>query len=156
MNTSALPVGATALKESISVILPVRNAQSTLAQQTSILLEMLTDSAHCFELLIVDDASTDQTAEVAHELSRVFPQVAFISHSKKRGRQAAVESGLTRASYTIVLVHDDPVVYEAGPTRSGPAETYVVRQRSISYRRDDKDLHSSRPRFFDQSKTSDV
>ena len=102
------------VKESISVILPVRNAQATLLQEVSQMLDVLPDVAARFELILVDDASTDRTEEVACELTRTYPQVRFVRHHDSRGNRAAVQTGLEHATSETVLVQEIPRAYQAG------------------------------------------
>jgi hypothetical protein len=101
------------VKESISVILPVRNAQATLLQEVSQMLDVLPDVAARFELILVDDASTDRTEEVACELTRTYPQVRFVRHHDSRGNRAAVQTGLEHATAETVLVQGNPLAYQA-------------------------------------------
>ena len=108
------------MNESISVIMPVRNAQLTLARQVSRFLEVLSDISSQFELLIVDDASTDSTEEVAHELTQTYPQIQFIRHPKQLGTRAAVRSGMNQASANIVLVEGESASYDGFPAKIAP------------------------------------
>lgn len=100
------------MNETISVVLPVRNAQANLAAQVERLLDMVPDLSSRFEILIVDDASTDRTEEVAHELVSQFPQVRFSRHDSGRGETAA-EGGVTLATGDIVFVCESNTVASA-------------------------------------------
>jgi len=103
------------LQPSLSYILPVHNAQDTLGRQVGRLLDVLPDLAARFELVVVDDGSTDHTAEVAAELAHRYPQVRLASHARPRGPEAAARTGVARASGEIVLVQ--PQGEFPGPTR---------------------------------------
>ncbi|MGC4006453.1 MAG: glycosyltransferase [Pirellulales bacterium] len=63
------------MKPSLSLILPVHNAQRTLAADIGRLLDVLPDLARKFEILVVDRGSSDQTLEVAQDLAMEFPQI---------------------------------------------------------------------------------
>ena len=71
---------------SLSIVLPVHNAQNTLACDVHLLLELLPDITPRFEILIVDDASSDHTEEIAHELSLQYPQVRVKRHLRRQGQ----------------------------------------------------------------------
>ena len=92
------------MNPSLSVILPVCNAEETLGRVVGRLLEMLPDLAGSFEILIVDDASTDQTAEIADHWRRTFPQVRVIRHGWSWGNSAAVRTGRIESRGKHVLV----------------------------------------------------
>jgi glycosyltransferase involved in cell wall biosynthesis len=107
------------LTRSLSVLLPVHNAQATLQADVGQVLDLLPDLSHDFDLLIIDDGSTDATCEVAEELAKQFPQVKLVRHSRRRGIKAALNDGLSRTRSHIVLGHD-------GQSRIDPAEIVRV------------------------------
>lgn len=102
------------MTRSLSVLLPVHNAQATLQADVGQMLDLLPDLSHDFDLLIIDDGSTDATCEVAEELAKQFPQVKLVRHSRRRGIKAALNDGLARTRSHIVLGHD-------GQSRIDPA-----------------------------------
>jgi glycosyltransferase involved in cell wall biosynthesis len=94
------------LTRSLSVLLPVHNAQATLQTDVGQMLDLLPDLSHDFDLLIIDDGSTDATCEVAEELVKQFPQVKFVRHARRRGIKAVLDDGLSRTRSHVVLGHD--------------------------------------------------
>jgi cellulose synthase/poly-beta-1,6-N-acetylglucosamine synthase-like glycosyltransferase len=95
------------VQRSLSVLVPVKNAQSTLNDAVHEILDVMADSGDRFEVLIIDDGSTDATSEVAHELTRHYPQIRLIRHGRPRGREAAVRTGLERSQGQVVMLHND-------------------------------------------------
>jgi glycosyltransferase involved in cell wall biosynthesis len=95
------------VNDSLSIIVPVCNAEAHLPRQVHGLLELLPDLTHDFDIVIVDDASTDHTADMARELAREYPQLRLICHSEPRGRETAVKTGLSIAQGQTVLVQED-------------------------------------------------
>ena len=79
----------------VSIILPVRNAQATLEQSVS---SCLAQSFSDFELIIVDDGSTDGSTEIAGMFSRLDSRVVRISLGENRGVAVAAEVGRKAAS----------------------------------------------------------
>jgi glycosyltransferase involved in cell wall biosynthesis len=94
------------VNDSLSIILPVRDAERTLSEQVHELLEVLPDLTSRFEVLVIDDASRDQTPEIAAELARTYPQLRLIRHSQPLGLDLAVQTGIGRALGQTILVHD--------------------------------------------------
>jgi hypothetical protein len=94
------------LTRSLSVLLPVHNAQATLEADIGRMLDVLPELTHDFHLMILDDGSTDATCEVAHELTTRFPQVKYHRHSRRRGVEAAIRDGLDRTQSPVVLAHN--------------------------------------------------
>jgi cellulose synthase/poly-beta-1,6-N-acetylglucosamine synthase-like glycosyltransferase len=95
------------VNDSLSIIVPVRNAEAHLHQQVHQLLELLPDLTSDFEIVIVDDGSTDHTADTARELAREYPQLRLICHAEPRGREIAVKTGLSSVQGQTVLVQED-------------------------------------------------
>lgn len=95
------------LEPSLSVLLPVYNDQSTLAATVQQILEVLSDTSGRFELVIIDDGSSDATIEVADELASYYPQVSAVRHAKPLGREAAIRTGLERSNGDLVLLRDE-------------------------------------------------
>jgi len=110
---------------SVTVLLPVYNAQSTLLRRAIKALETASELGERFELVIVDDGSTDYTSEVAFELARDYPQIHAVRHGRRLGREAAIRSGLRRGHGEVVFLATDEAAAEPGapsrPTRlDGP------------------------------------
>ena len=94
------------MNDSLSIVVPVRNAERTLPKQVAALLDVLPDLTSRFELILIDDGSTDQTVDLARELARRFPQVRLVRHSKPLGAAAAVRTGMARAAGKRVYVQE--------------------------------------------------
>lgn len=91
--------------QTLSVVLPVHNAERHLAARVDDLLEILPDLVSRFEVLIVDDGSTDHTGEVAHDLARRYPQVRVARHNRRRGIEASAKTGVSQSTGELVIVH---------------------------------------------------
>ena len=87
---------------SLTLILPVRNAQYIIARQIHRLLELAADLTDRFELLVIDDHSSDFTQEITREIAREFPQVRLHLQSGK-GTADGLKLGQQIATGEIVL-----------------------------------------------------
>ena len=90
----------------LSLLLPVHNVQATLAGDVAKLLDTLPELTAWFDLLIIDDGSTDATCEIAEELVTEYPQVRLIRHAMRRGVEASWRIGLGRTDAPIVVGHN--------------------------------------------------
>ncbi|MBM4000220.1 MAG: glycosyltransferase [Planctomycetes bacterium] len=93
------------MNSTLGIVVPVRNAEATLRAQIQELLDILPDVASHFRVVIVDDASSDSTDEIAHELATTYPQVDAVRHDPSLGRSAA-ETGINRIGADLVYVQD--------------------------------------------------
>lgn len=121
------------MQRSLSVLLPVKNVQATLAKSVHDMLDMLADSIDRFELLIIDDASTDATSEIAHELTQHYPQVRVVRHGASLGREAAIRTGLNRSLGEVVVTRDEAVGFRVLERRKSPHRTSSSRPARPNY-----------------------
>src|SRR5438270_6196161 len=81
-------------RPAVSVVLPVFNAGSPFRRALqSIIDQDLTD----FELILIDDASSDNSAAIAQEIAERDSRVRFIRHSHNHGLAATLNEGLRLA-----------------------------------------------------------
>ncbi len=97
----------------LSIIIPVYNEHKTVPQ-----ILAAVQAAPCpvddRELVIVDDASTDGTADVLAELVRENPQWKLLRHDENRGKGAALRTGFEAATGDLVLIQDADLEYDPG------------------------------------------
>jgi len=95
-------------KKAIAVICPVYNEQESIRyfyDRFSKVRDQLSNEL-VFDLIFVNNASTDRTLERIQELQRIDPSVQIITHSRNFGYQASVVCGLTHASADAYVVID--------------------------------------------------
>ena len=122
------------MKRSLTVLLPVRDAQSTLAVTVTQVLEMASDLNERFELLIIDDGSSDATGEVADELSRCYPQIRTLRLSQPMGEEEALRAGFAQSRGDVVFVRSGrPPTFERLSWASQPVRpNYLGRVRTFA------------------------
>jgi glycosyltransferase involved in cell wall biosynthesis len=95
------------VSRSLSVLLPVKNAQSTLASTVHKILDVISEISEQVEILIIDDGSADATSEVAIELTRHYPQIRAICQNRSIGREAAIRMALQKCTGDVALIHEE-------------------------------------------------
>jgi glycosyltransferase involved in cell wall biosynthesis len=65
-----------------------------------------------FEVIVVNDGSSDATAEIADELSRTYPQVRVIHHARNRGYGGALRTGFAAATKELIAYTDGDAQYD--------------------------------------------
>lgn len=95
------------MSELLSVLLPVHNTHNSLVRMATDLLEVLPELTSRFELIVIDDASTDVSGEAAHDLAIRFPQVRAVRNASRLGRAGLTRVGLSQARGELLLVCDE-------------------------------------------------
>jgi len=91
----------------VSVVIPVYNEEDAIKEVVLSVKEVLINSKCNFEILVVDDGSTDKTAEILDSLN-----VRIIRHTKCRGSGAARKTGILNAKGEIIVMLDGDGSYE--------------------------------------------
>lgn len=91
----------------ITVVLPVHNEEACLEQEITRIKDGLDASAYSWEMVLVDDASTDDSAKIADK----FPWIRRITFPVNRGSGAARRIGSQAAKGDIVVWTDADMTY---------------------------------------------
>ncbi|MCE9585784.1 glycosyltransferase family 2 protein [Candidatus Uhrbacteria bacterium] len=89
-----------------SVIVPAYNEAPTIEAAVHEIRSTFSELGCLYEIVIVDDGSTDETATIATALSATIPQIRLIRHEKNQGKGTAVKTGVLAASGIWVLFLD--------------------------------------------------
>ena len=90
----------------VSVILPVFNEADNLEPLTKDVIAALEETSRSYEIIFVDDGSTDQSLAVLTTMQRTHPSVVVIEFRRNFGQTAALAAGLRAANGEIVVTMD--------------------------------------------------
>jgi glycosyltransferase involved in cell wall biosynthesis len=123
-------------RPTLSVVIPCFNEEAVLPMLEKRLLEALGGAGISWELVFVDDGSSDRTLEILSEMHRRDGRFKVISFSRNFGHQTAISAGLAYASGEAVAIIDadlqDPPDLLATCLRcwkDGYQVVYAVRQK---------------------------
>ncbi len=117
---------------SLSVIIPAYNNATTIEELLDLLRRELDIHGWRYEVVVIDDGSTDSTWTIIDEISARDPRVIGVRFSRNFGQQAGIAAGLEAASGQIVALmdadlEDDPrdLPLLIGPILEGQADMVV-------------------------------
>ncbi|RYH11013.1 glycosyltransferase [Tropicimonas sp. IMCC6043] len=90
----------------VSIVIPFLNERDTLAELARRIATVFAELGRPFEIVFVDDGSTDDGAEIAAKLSADDPRVRLIRFTRNFGKAAALSAGFGAARGDIVMTMD--------------------------------------------------
>jgi glycosyltransferase involved in cell wall biosynthesis len=107
-SQNAAPTSNADLPPCASVVMPVFNEAATVAR----MVENVLAQRPVKELIIVDDASADDTWKILQSLAAKEARVKIFRHEKNQGKGAALRTGFQQAAAAIVLIQDADLEYD--------------------------------------------
>lgn len=117
-SSHALPHPSTtvspATQLALSLVIPCYNEATTIQDTVEILVAYMT--AHfpklLYELILVDDGSTDETAAILGELSAAYPSIRCHRLPYNQGRGAAIKAGIATSTGEKLILLDADLSYD--------------------------------------------
>jgi glycosyltransferase involved in cell wall biosynthesis len=94
--------GGPPYRPSVSVVVPALNEQATLQHAVEWTISVLREISDDYEVVIVDDGSTDQTGRIADGLAVKSPHVRVIHNPRPSGYGGALDAGFKAASKEVI------------------------------------------------------
>lgn len=90
----------------LSIFFPFWNEEKNVRQVVMDAIPVAKEVAINWEILIIDDGSTDGTYEEGKKLARQYKNVRVITHNPNRGYGAALREGFENAKYKYIVFTD--------------------------------------------------
>ena len=90
----------------LTVVSPLYNEEESLPELTQWIREVCEKNGVSFEIIFVDDGSTDGSWQVIKELAEKYPEVKGIRFKRNYGKSAALHMGFQAAAGNVVITMD--------------------------------------------------
>src|SRR3982751_5014623 len=97
---------------SVSLVIPMYNEELNIEHAIGAAVEALTKYADDYEIIIVDDASTDDSPSLVRRACEVNPRILCIRHEKNRKLGGSLKSGFAAATKDVVLYMDADLPFD--------------------------------------------
>ena len=106
----------------LSIVVPLYNEEESVEVLLSQLLEIYREFEFLYEIIFVDDGSTDKTWEVIEHLKRATPHLKGIKFRRNYGQTSAMVAGFDYASGEVIVTID-------GDLQNDPADIPVLLEK---------------------------
>lgn len=117
----------------ISVITPMYNEESRIEESISVVTKQLEKLSEEWELIVVNDGSTDNSLEIVKKLSGNNKNIKVVSYSINRGRGKALRAGFEGARGDIIITiesdsswGDDIILQMLDKLKENPDYDFVI------------------------------
>ena len=112
---SSLPAAARPLR-SVSLVVPMFNEERSVSRLLDVAIPALEEHAGDWEIVLVDDGSTDSTLSLAQTRAEAEPRLRVIAHASNRGLGGALRTGFAAARRDWVLYSDCDLPWDLAET----------------------------------------
>ena len=99
------------MNEIISINIPVYNEKEAIAKVIKDIKNVMSASGRKYEIIAVDDASTDGTKDILQKLSQQ-PEINIFYHERNRGKGAAIRTAIKNITGDITIIQDADLEYD--------------------------------------------
>ncbi len=116
-TSATLPAVISASNETLSIFFPMWNEEAYIGRALHAAREVAEElvtagSIADYELIVIDDASTDRTATIADEMAAADPRVKVVHHPVNRKLGGSIKSGFASATGDLVLYTDADLPFD--------------------------------------------
>jgi len=90
----------------LSIVIPLKDEEESLAELTEWIIRVMNANNYSYEIIFVDDGSTDNSWKIIEELSRKNPNIRGIKFQRNYGKSAGLNEGFRAAQGDVVITMD--------------------------------------------------
>ena len=90
----------------LSIVIPLLNEQESLPELHQWIVKVMNNNNYTYEILFIDDGSSDESWKIIEEISSKNPNVKGIRFMRNFGKSQALHAGFARAKGDVVITMD--------------------------------------------------
>lgn len=136
----------------LTIVVPALNEQEKIGETIDGILPLARDLLDDFEIILIDDGSTDDTGAIMDRFAAEEPRIVVVHHAQRQGVGVAFKAALQRAKFgAIALIPGDHAFQDQGIARmfkaAGAADIVITYRDNQSDRSFNRSVQSHALRF---------
>lgn len=114
------------MNDSVTIIVPAFNEEKNIRGAIQSALSAAKHSIREYEIVVIDDGSTDRTGEIIDHIAKTHANIRIIHHTKNMGFGYSIKEGIAKARKTYV------VGFPGDNDTSGASLQHIIRERNAA------------------------
>ncbi len=100
------------MPQSVSLVIPMYNEELNIEHAVAMAIDSLEKHAGDWEIIVVDDASTDASPRIVEKLAAAEPRIRIVTHPRNRKLGGTLRSGFSAATRDLVFYMDADIPFD--------------------------------------------
>jgi len=135
-------------RPSLSLVVPMFNEQENVEHALAWAADALRRHAPDYELIVVDDASTDRSAELVERAAAADPHVRLVRNAANRGLGGSLRAGFAAATRDLVMYMDADTPFDPDEIGRAVRALELTRADMVAGYRHDRTIEGSRRALY--------
>ncbi len=122
VTTADEPTASRKVRPAVSVIVPLYNEQESVRPLYAAIVQAVGELGRPFEMVFVDDGSTDDTVAIVDEIARIDSRLRLVKFRRNYGQTPAMAAGIEHA-------HGEVLVTMDGDLQNDPADIGLLLEK---------------------------
>lgn len=131
-------------RPSVSLVIPMYNEELNIEHAVAAAVEALTKYSDDYEIIIVDDASTDDSPAIVARLAQENPRIRVLRHEKNRKLGATLRTGFAATTKELVFYMDADIPFDPDVLGKAIRALHVTGADMIAAYRHDRTMEGAR------------
>ena len=131
-------------RPSVSLVIPMYNEELNIEHAVAAAVESLQKYSDDYEIIIVDDASTDESPQIAAKLAADNPRIRIVTHARNQKLGATLRSGFAATTKELIFYMDADIPFDPEVLGNAIRAMHVTGADMIAAYRHDRTMEGAK------------